>query len=62
MGQLPGVGAPLALTTGVGSILWGSLLGSGLGKWKVVGWGFRSGWCRGEAESLSFLRPFKGMP
>lgn len=31
MGQLPGVGAPLALATGMGSILWRFLLGLGLG-------------------------------
>ena len=36
MGQLRGVGAPLALTTGVETILWGFLLGSGLGERGVV--------------------------
>lgn len=51
MGQLLGVGAPLAPATGVGSTFGEFLLGSGLGEQGVVGWGLRCGWCRGEAGS-----------
>lgn len=54
MGQLPGVGAPLALTTGVESILWGFLLGSGLGDRRWCGWGLR---CGGSKE-LVFPKTF----
>lgn len=61
MGQLTGVGAPLDLTTGLESVLWGFLPGSG---WRIgVGVGGGSGVAGADgSKELVFPKTFKGMP
>lgn len=57
MGQLFRVGAPLGLTTGVESVLWGFLLGSG---WNIaVGMGGGSGVAGAEGKETLFPENFK---